>query len=138
MEPEIAALATTAGTTVVTLMATDAWQRTREGIASLWRRTNPRRADAVEAELDATREDLLTAQQGGDEDTVRELQSEWQGRMRRFLAARPEVAEELRRLLDEIDPDAGRATGPAVTQHATASGNARIYQAGRDQRIDGR
>lgn len=136
MEPEIAALATTAGTTVVTLMATDAWERTREGVASLWRRLNPGRAEAVEAELDATREDLLAAQQSGDEDTVRELQSEWQGRMRRFLAARPDVAEDLRHLLGELDP--GRDAAQAVTQHATASGHARIYQAGRDQRIEER
>ncbi|MFF1844511.1 hypothetical protein OG763_10005 [Streptomyces sp. NBC_01230] len=136
MEPEIAALASSAGTTVVTLMATDAWQRLREGIASLWRREQAERAEAVAAELDATREDLLVAIAAGDQDVEGELQAEWQGRIRRFLTARPEVAEDLRRLLNEFGP--GSETAPAGTQHATASGRARIYQAGRDQHISER
>lgn len=117
-------------------MATDAWQRIREGIASLWRRGHPERAAAVAAELDATREDLLAALAVGDQDTEVELQAEWQGRLRRFLTARPEAAEDLRRLLDEFGPRA--ETAPAVTQHATASSHARIYQAGRDQYISER
>ena len=133
MEPEIAALASTAGTTIVTLMATDAWQRTREGITSLWRRVHPARVEAVAAELDAAHEDLLSARTTGDPDTERELVAEWQGRIRRLLAARPEVAEELRTLLDELDTR--MTTLPAVAQQATASGHARIYQAGRDQNV---
>lgn len=133
MEPEIAALATSAGTTVVTLMATDAWHRTRDGIVSLWRRAHPERAESIAAELDATREDLLAARTSGDDGVASELQTEWQGRVRRLLASRPEAARELRALLDEIEPRP--VTEPAVAQHATASGRARIYQAGRDQHI---
>ncbi|MEV5078776.1 hypothetical protein AB0K74_08095 [Streptomyces sp. NPDC056159] len=136
MEPEIAALAGTAGTTVVTLMATDAWQRVREGFVALWRRGQTERAEVVAAELDATREDLLAASAVGDHDIEGELQAEWQGRIRRFLTARPEAVEDLRRLLDEFVPSAEAA--PAATQHATASGHARIYQAGRDQHISER
>jgi hypothetical protein len=134
VEPEIAALASTAGTTVVTLMATDAWERTRDAVASLWRRVHPERADTVVAELDATREDLASASEesGGDDELLDELRAEWRGRIRRLLTARPEVAGELRRLLDELDPDAS-SRAPAVQQSATASGQARIYQAGRDQ-----
>jgi len=138
LEPEIAALASTAGTTVVTLMATDAWQRTREGIAALWQRVLPERVDTVTAELDATREDLAAAQSDGDEEVVHELQAEWQGRIRRLLVSRPEVAEELRLLLDELGGGRDSATGTTITQHATASGQSRIYQAGRDQRIGDR
>jgi hypothetical protein len=58
MDPEIAALAGTAGTTVVTLMAGDAWQRTRDGVVALWRRVHPERADSIDAELEATRSDV--------------------------------------------------------------------------------
>jgi hypothetical protein len=82
-------------------MATDAWQRTREGVASLWRRVHPERAEAVAAELDATHEDLVAARTTGDPDTESELEAEWQGRIRRLLTARPEVAEDLQSLLDE-------------------------------------
>jgi hypothetical protein len=50
-----------------------------------------------------------------------------------LLAAQPGAAEELRRLLDELEPQG--AAGPVITQHGSASGHARIYQAGRDQHI---
>ncbi|WP_181764078.1 hypothetical protein [Streptomyces albidus (ex Kaewkla and Franco 2022)] len=133
MEPELAALASTAGTTVVTLMATDVWERTRVAVANVWRRVHPERADAVTAELAATREDLLAAETSGDEEVAQELQAEWAGRIRRLLMAQPEVAEELRRLLNELAP--GAAPTQTVMQHATASGQARVYQAGRDQHI---
>lgn len=117
-------------------MASDAWHRMREGIASLWRRGHAERAEAVVAEFDATREDLLVALAAGDQDVEGELQVEWQGRIRRLLTARPEVAEDLRRLLEEFAP--GEGIAPSVAQHATASDNARVYQAGRDQHISER
>ncbi|GAB2801221.1 hypothetical protein GCM10027073_36940 [Streptomyces chlorus] len=131
MDPETALLAQSAGVTLVTLMTTDAWNRTREGVTRLWRRTQPHRAEAVAAELAVTREDALAAGEADDQETLGELHAEWQGRLRRLLAARPGAAAELRGLLEELDP--GGATGPAITQHASASGRARIYQAGRDQ-----
>jgi hypothetical protein len=133
VDAEIMALASTAGTTVVTLMATDAWERTRDAVTSLWGRVHPERTDTVAGELEATREELLAAEPDGDLDTRQELQAEWQGRIRRLLVARPDAAEELRALLQEFD--ASDAASPVVTQHATASGSARVYQAGRDQHI---
>ncbi|MFI9030263.1 hypothetical protein [Streptomyces sp. NPDC053560] len=134
MDPEIATLAGTAGTTLVTLMATEAWQGVRDGVVGLWRRARLDRADAVSAELEAAREDLLAARDSADEETEEELRRDWQGRIRRLLAARPDVADDLRALLDEVSPDAAPAA-PVITQHATASGSARVYQAGRDQHI---
>lgn len=63
MGPEMAELARTAGTTMVTLMATQAWESTREGVLTLWRRFQPDRAETVGGELEATREDLLLARE---------------------------------------------------------------------------
>ncbi|MFJ9824355.1 hypothetical protein ACIRSU_08255 [Streptomyces sp. NPDC101160] len=134
MDPEIATLAGTAGTTLVTLLATDAWQSIRDGIAGLWQRVRPERAPAVLDELESSREELLRARDTGDRETEAEVRAEWQGRIRRLLAAHPELVEELRTLLADNAPDAPAA--PQVTQHATASGNARIYQAGRDMRLE--
>ncbi|MBV1946382.1 hypothetical protein [Streptomyces sp. BV129] len=131
MDPEMAMLAGTAGTTLVTLLTTEAWQRARDGIASLWRRAEPERAEAISAELDVTRSDLLAAQAGGDAESCGELRAEWQGRIRRLLAAHPEETEALRTLVSELAPDT--PADSSVTQHATASGHARVYQAGRDQ-----
>ncbi|MFF3983544.1 hypothetical protein ACFY0B_02860 [Streptomyces sp. NPDC001797] len=133
MDPEVTALAQSAGTTLVTLMATDAWQRTRDGLAQLWRRMQPERADTVAAELEASREDALAAMVANDQETLNELRLQWQGLVRRLIVARPAAAGELRALLAELDPD-GSAAG-TVTQHATASDHARVYQAGRDQHI---
>jgi hypothetical protein len=128
MDQELTTLTQNASLTLVTLMATDAWERTRDGIVALWRRTWPERADAVAAELNGAREDLTADLVPGDE-----LAAEWQGRIRRLLSARPDAAVELRSLLDELGPDA--VTVPAVSQRASASGDSRIYQAGRDLRI---
>lgn len=136
MDPEIAALAGTAGTTVVTLMVTSAWESARDGLVALWRRVQPARAESVGEELEAGREELLLARQAGDDEAEAGLAAEWQGRVRRLLLARPEVADELRALLDELAsalPAEPQASHIHLRAHAT--GSARIYQAGRDQHI---
>lgn len=130
VDPEIAALAGTAGTTLVTLLTTEGWERAKDAIASLWRRPQPERVDSIEAELRTTREELLAAQASGDPATEAELRVEWQGRIRRLLVAHPAMAEELRSALAQLAPDA--QLGASVTQRASASGEARVYQAGRD------
>jgi hypothetical protein len=134
--PEIADLARTAGTTMVALMATQTWESAREGVVALWRRFQPDRAEAVGGELEATREDLLVAQRSGDTETEAELTAEWQARVRRLLVARPEVADELRRILAELSPALPEERpATAIRLRAEASGNGRVYQAGRDQHI---
>lgn len=136
MDPEIAALAGTAGTAVVTLMVTTAWDSTRDGMVALWRRFQPSRAESIGEELEAGREDLLLARQAGDTESEAELTAEWQGRVRRFLLAQPEAADALRGILDELDPSLpGRPGTERIHLQAHASGSARVYQAGRDQRI---
>ncbi|MEV8587437.1 hypothetical protein [Streptomyces sp. NPDC051180] len=136
MDAELAVLAGTAGTTLVTLLTTEAWQRVSDGITSLWRRAEPERAETISAELETTRTDLLAAREAGDLETGGELGAEWQGRIRRLLVTHPEEAAVLRALLDELRPVTPDV--PSVSQQATASGHARVYQAGRDQHIDQR
>lgn len=135
MELEIAALAGTAGTTLVTLLATEGWQSVRDGFVALWQRARPDRAPAIAGELDATRAELLGARAAGDLEAEAEVGAEWQGRIRRLLTAHPELVDEFRMALAALAPDDEAA--PAVTQHATASGQARVYQASRDLRIGG-
>lgn len=135
MEAQMIDLARAAGTTVVTLMATDAWERTRDGVVALWRRVSPSRADGVENELEAARDDLLTARENGDDLTEQELREEWTGRVRRLLRERPEVASELRQILAELDPEVQDGAPRTLQIRAEASGRGRVYQAGRDQHI---
>ncbi|MEU1439743.1 hypothetical protein [Streptomyces mirabilis] len=136
MDPQVAGLAGTAGTTIVTLMATDAWQRTRDGVTAIWRRVHPERVEVVAGELDLTREQILAARNDGDTETEDELRAEWQGRVRRLLLADPGVVDDLRALLDELSPEYS-TSGEIynVQMHARATGNGRVYQAGRDQHI---
>jgi hypothetical protein len=133
VDPEITQLASAAATQLVQLLTTEGWQQVKDRLASLWRRAQPDRADAVAVEIGVTRDDLLAAQQGCDDEAAAELRAEWQGRLRRLLGAHPEAARELRELLAELTPDASAV--PSVTQHAVASGNAKVYQAGRDQKV---
>ncbi|MFF0143547.1 hypothetical protein ACFYRN_45090 [Streptomyces sp. NPDC005227] len=136
MDPQIAELARSAGTTMVTLMATQAWEATRDGLVGLWQRLQPARAEAVRGELEASRAELLLAREAGDNESEAELATEWQGRIRRLLLAHPEVAVDLQSLLDELAPQLPQQ--PAVVeirQRAEASGSGRVYQAGRDQHI---
>lgn len=122
---------------MVTLMATDAWERTRDGIVSLWQRASPARAEGVQDELEAARDDLLTARETGDELTEQELRDAWSGRVRRLLIERPDIASDLRRILLELDPEVKHAPR-TVQMRAEASGSGRVYQAGRDQHINER
>ncbi|PAZ14140.1 hypothetical protein CLM62_22235 [Streptomyces sp. SA15] len=131
MDAELMALASTAGTAVVTALTTNVWERTRTAVGSLWRRACPDRAETVEAELLETRE-LLEAP--GADDLAEAVADDWRGKFLRLLAARPDVAEEVRRMLDEVL--APTQTQPAaVVFNASPTGNARVYQAGRDQHI---
>ncbi|MFF9066324.1 hypothetical protein ACF09E_13320 [Streptomyces sp. NPDC014891] len=102
-------------------------------MVALWQRAQPDRVPVITTELATAREDLLRAEDANDEVTPAELRAEWQGRVRRLLATHPELAEDLRTLLTEFT--AVDAPGPAVAQHATASGQGRVYQAGRDMHL---
>lgn len=137
MDQQIADLARTASTTMVTLMVTNAWESARGGLVGLWRRFQPGRADAIDEELESSRTDLLLAREIGDEESEAELVAEWQGRVRRLLVAQPEVADELRRILDELNPHLPEPSSAVGEVHMTAevSGSGRVYQAGRDQHI---
>lgn len=137
MDPQIVDLARTAGTTVVALMATHAWEAARDQVVTLWRRFQPERADGVEEELEASRDELLGAGET-DGQVETDVAAEWQARVRRLLANRPEAVPELRQVLDELTarlPESQRPAVGHITMRAEASGSGRVYQAGRDQHI---
>ncbi|MFE3826342.1 hypothetical protein [Streptomyces sp. NPDC059092] len=136
MESELAALVNLAASTVVSGMATAGWESVRRAMGELWRRVHPERADTVLAELGEARTEVLVARRNGDERAERELVGEWQTRLRRLLAADPEMVPELRRLIDELPPlsDGEPRTGsPRLT--ANVSGRSRVTMAGRDINI---
>ncbi|WP_028805835.1 hypothetical protein [Streptomyces sp. 142MFCol3.1] len=137
MDAELGALASTVGTAVVTALTTDLWQGAQASVGALWRRAYPERADTVEAELAETRTLLLTTPDG---DVSEGSAEEWRLRFRRLLATRPDLAEELRRVLTEDLAPAlpSHAQGTSTVFNATASGRGRIYQSAGNQTINER
>ena len=135
MEPLVAA----AATAVVTAMATDGWQQARTAVVALWRRVHPERAPAIEADLEETRAEIISARRAGDAQAEQDLTGDWQRRLRRLLAADPRLADELRRILqDDLaapPPTVTQSRDGGVTMTATVSGHGRVFQAARDQHI---
>ena len=142
MDGETAALVTTAASTVVTLMATDAWGRAKAGVTALWRRQEPDRAEDVERQLDETRL-ALTAQaeggvEGGTEDVRGQLTDEWRRRLGGLVTADPGAPDRLRQLLGDLSsllPETADGARVHVDQHAKAKDRARIIQGGRDVHV---
>jgi hypothetical protein len=91
------------GAALVGAIATDEWPRVREAVVGLWRRLRPKQqADDVEAELGELHEQVLAARRDKDVDTEKALEGAWQVKAHQLVRADASVAEELRRVLDEV------------------------------------
>ncbi|MCX4822326.1 hypothetical protein OG883_21025 [Streptomyces sp. NBC_01142] len=119
MEAELVALATTGAAALVQQIVTDTWTSARGQVVAFFSRgaADP---EAVGADLDAARADLVDAQRSADEETAADIQAEWRSRMRRTLQADPQAAAELRALLEELAPTL--PVQQAVEVHNTISG----------------
>lgn len=140
VDAELAALMSTAATTLVQLLTTDGWERAKSAVGSLWQRVHPDRVATLEIELADSRAALLAAREVGDDQAERDLEGEWRGRLGRLVAADPRVADELPGLLQELRAalsEAAEAQTGHIEMRAQASGHARVYQAGHDQHISG-
>jgi hypothetical protein len=116
---ELAGLAVSGATTVVGLMASDAWTQARERLARFFARGGgPGEEDAVSGELQLSQQELAAAD--ADADTAADIEAAWRTRLRRVLRDDPAAAGELRALLDELAPAAG--TGPVDVVHNTVEG----------------
>jgi hypothetical protein len=138
VDVDLTALTSTAATTVVKLLATAAWEQATSAVGGLWRRVHPDRAKTVQAELEDSRTEVLAARQVGDDQVEQALVGEWQGRLRRLVAADPQLADHLRRVVAELRSalaDADPQQAATITMQATAFGKGRVNQAGRDLHV---
>jgi hypothetical protein len=152
MEAELLTLASVAGTALVNVLASETWERGRDAVIGLWRRVQPGRTADVESDLAEDRELLRTvtgqqdsSRQGSegaasdtDVDPLREAAVDaWRARFVRLLARHPDLAPELRRMVDDelAVPTRPSDHQPSVVFNASPSGNARVYQSARDQHI---
>ncbi|MET9093529.1 hypothetical protein ACWEQJ_17170 [Streptomyces cyaneofuscatus] len=118
MEAELTALAASGATTFVGLMATEAWSQVRGRLARFLARGED--SEAIDAELEESREELVAARRSGDEESAEDIAAAWRVRLRRALRDNPEAAGELRDLLDELAPH--QAPGPTVTVNNSTNG----------------
>ncbi|MFJ9772122.1 hypothetical protein ACIRVF_12870 [Kitasatospora sp. NPDC101157] len=107
MEAELVELATRGATTVVGLMATEAWAQLKPRVAALFGRG---REEEVAQELDEIRAEITE-----DPESIDAHVPEWQARLRRLLRNDPEAVARLRAILDEFTPDA--PSRPAAVVH---------------------
>jgi hypothetical protein len=109
VDMELATLAATGATTVVGLMVTETWTQAKTRLVRLLSRGGDE--DAVEEELQETRDLLLGARESEDELVVADVEAAWRVRLRRLLQSDPEALEQLRALLAELAPESGDGDG---------------------------
>ncbi|MER6309663.1 hypothetical protein [Streptomyces sp. NPDC001657] len=132
---ELAGLASAAAARLIDLLTTDGWAAVKSSVLSLWRSAHPER---IEEELADARGELLQAQQTGDSQELQGLLvAEWQARIIRLMAARPDAVNELRALFGEEPRAAGtpeqRITGSMTLEAHVSGGDA--FLAGRDMTV---
>ncbi|WP_051969484.1 hypothetical protein [Kitasatospora azatica] len=102
MEQELASLAMAGATTIVSAMATGAWEAARTGIVQLFRRRGQDPA-AIEARLD---DDAAEVAREEDRDAARQdLVGSWRRRLATLLREHPEAEAELRALMEALSKE---------------------------------
>ncbi|WP_030416616.1 hypothetical protein [Streptomyces sp. NRRL S-1448] len=132
---ELAGLASAAAARLIDLLTTDGWAAVKSSVLSLWRSAHPER---IEEELADARGELLQAQQTGDGQELQGLLvAEWQARIIRLMAARPDAVDELRALFGEelraVGTPEQQITGSMTLEAHVSGGDA--FLAGRDMTV---
>lgn len=96
METELAVLAASGATTIVQLMAQDAWATTKERVLTLFGGRGANGVGSVETELDETH---AAASAGSDDVRLAQFVSQWQARLLLLLQQDPGMAEQVRALV---------------------------------------
>lgn len=98
----LVALAAAGGTALVEAATTDAWGRAKAGFARMLGRGDEGRTAVIEGRLESTRAELAPLT-GQDLVQTREARAaEWATRLRDALEEDPDLAAELRAVLDEL------------------------------------
>lgn len=132
-DESIKVLASSVAAVLVKAMAGGLWQQLRRRMATVLGRDDEHRERRVRDQLDDSCTRMETASEAIREEVGREIMAEWRGTLRALLAEHPEVAQELRAVLVEMEARLPGTPGEvSVAQMATATGGSVVYQAGRD------
>jgi hypothetical protein len=126
VDEALLSLASLAGRTVAAAAASDGWEAVKRGLARLFGRGDAARAGVAERRLEQAREELAGVPAGELEVARDRVAAAWQTRLLDLLEEHPEIAGELRALVDQ-----SRAQLPAGSVSAAGYGVA----AGRDVNV---
>ncbi|MGN9805598.1 hypothetical protein [Micromonospora sp. L32] len=113
-------LATSAATTLVAAAATDAWRSARSGFARLLGRGDPHAEEVAGRRLDALADEVVDAPADQREEVRQQALATWQVRLSDLLEERPEDAEPMLVLLEEVQTRLPPVQQQGV-QHITAA-----------------
>jgi acyl-homoserine lactone acylase PvdQ len=145
MDPELMTLASAGGTALVTLIATDAWEKGKAVAGRLWARRHPERAEVIEGEVVETRETLLAARaEDGDRAEIieQQLATEWTSRLWRLVAADDALRDDLRAAVEELtaalgEQDRTRIDSITITATNSGEGTMNVLGQGRQTNLNG-
>ncbi|GAA1118948.1 hypothetical protein [Streptomyces javensis] len=118
MDAELTALAVSGATTLVQLMAGDAWAMARDRVRALFGRDRPGQTQTADAELEEARAAVVVAANSDDRAALAEIESRWRARLLLLLREDPAAEAELRALLATV----GHSSEQGTTVHNTVSG----------------
>jgi hypothetical protein len=121
-------LASAAASTLVALMATDAWPQARNSVADFWLRYQPPYlADRSAADLEGANATVARARQVKDRRVENAVAAEWEGRILALLMLEPAAAADLAAVMGRLQPQGAQPSGRTGfhARKAAGAGSAR-------------
>ncbi|MGW0821009.1 NB-ARC domain-containing protein [Streptomyces sp. NPDC002845] len=127
VEPEIAALAVVAASSLVGAVVQDSWTWAKGRVLALFGRGTREEDSDVEDQLAQARHRVRDAQVAGDEDAVVAITDEWAGRLQDLLAERPGAVPVVREIVGEALTRGNPAAASSALLHYV--NNAALFRA---------
>jgi hypothetical protein len=139
MDDALATLATSGAQAIVTLMVTDAWQKTKGLAIRIFSHKSPREAETIAQELEASRNKILTLDSASSDEIMRHEIDRWEAHLRLTLLEDDVTAALIEELIEVAkgQHSIGSATAGDISMRAKAKGTARIYQQGQGIQYNG-
>jgi hypothetical protein len=132
----LTALAAAGGTAIVSAASTDLWANFKTRLAALLGRDDAKKVGAVEARLDRARVDLQEATPEDVEAVRTSLSQAFSVRLLDLLEEEPEVAADLRALVDEVNASVSTIASGTVQQHVVGYDHAQQAVQGQGHQVN--
>ena len=133
MEPLMELAGATAAALVEAIAKKETWSSARRAVVALFSRHDAQRAELIDKDLNYAEAQMAAAGSDGLATIQPILTGMWTGQFNMLLQDRPQAAEELKKLLALLTPDADPGApkpNKMIQQTATASGGGIVNQVG--------